>query len=150
MRNTSRYSISSRRLRTSKGNAMVETALIFIVFASLFIGAFDFGQFLLIHSSLVERARYALRWGSVNGPTNTTAIRNMVLYNQSATPADGTPTYYGLSADNLAISTADSGTDNYRLTMRISGYSYNMFSLRIAGSYTGPAITVTVPLGLYD
>jgi Flp pilus assembly protein TadG len=150
MSNTVKYSISARRRRTSKGNAMLETALIFLIFASMFIGAFDFGQFLLIHSSLVERARSALRWGSINGPTNTTAIRNMVLYNQSAAPADGTPTYYGLTTDNLAISTSGSGTDNYLLTMRISGYSYKIFSIGIAGTFTGPAITVTVPLGLYD
>jgi len=150
MRNTSRYPIASRRLRTSKGNAMLETSLIFVIFAFLFIGAFDFGQFLLIHSSLVERARYALRWGAINDPTNTTAIRNMVLYNQSATPADGTPAYYGLTSGNVAISTSGSGTDDYSVTMRISGYTYNMFSLTIAGSYTGPAITVTVPLGLYN
>jgi hypothetical protein len=90
-----------------------------------------------------------LRWGSINGPTNTTAISNMVLYNQSATPPDGTPTYYGLSAGNLAISTAGSGTDDYRLTMRVSGYSYNVFSLNIVGSYIGPAITVSVPLGMF-
>jgi Flp pilus assembly protein TadG len=150
MKNTSRIPVASRRRRTSKGTAMLESSLIFIVFASLFIGAFDFGQFLLIHSSLVERARTALRWGAINGPTNTTAIRNMVLYNQSATPPAGTATYYGLTSGNLDISTSGSGTDNYLLTMRISGYSYNMLSLRIAGGYTGPAITVTVPLGLYD
>ncbi len=144
---------TSRRLRISKGNTIVETALIFLVFVPLLLGAFDFGQFLFIHQALVERARYAVRWGAIHDPTDSASICNMVLYNQSTTPTSGT-SYFNLTGcaagSNVIITNPGSGTDNYYLEVRISGYSYSVLSPYITGSYTGPAITASVPLGLYN
>jgi Flp pilus assembly protein TadG len=141
--------IASRR-RTSRGSVFVETALIFIAFFSMLIGTVDFGQFLFIHQALVERARYAARWGAINDPTDTASITNMVLYNQGAAPPLGTASYFNLTAANVTVSSAGSGTDDYRLNLQISGYSYAVFSPYVAGSYIGPKITISVPLGLYD
>src|SRR6266849_5789644 len=96
-------SSTSRRRRTGQGSVMVETALIFIVFAGMLIGAFDFGQFLFIHQALVERARYAARWGAINDPTDSASITNMVLYNQATTPPPGTGSYFNLTAGNVTV-----------------------------------------------
>lgn len=150
MTKVSMSSRAARRRRTSKGNVMVESALIFLMFFSMLIGVFDFGQFLFIHQSLVERVRSAARWGAINNPADTAAITNMVLYNQAATPPVGTGGYFSLTAGNVLVTTPGSGSDNYRLTLQVSGYSYSIFSLNIAGSYVGPAITVSVPLGLFN
>jgi Flp pilus assembly protein TadG len=128
----------------------VETALIFIVFATILIGTFDFGQFLFTHQALVERARSAARWGAINDPTNTTSIVNMVLYNQSASPSQGTPTYFNLSSSNVSVSNPGSGTNDYRLTVKISGYNYTVLSPYMSGALTGIPIVVSVPLGVYD
>jgi Flp pilus assembly protein TadG len=141
---------ATRRRKTSKGNVMVESALIFLMFFSMLIGVFDFGQFLFIHQSLVERVRSAARWGAINNPADSAAITNMVLYNQAATPPAGTAGYFSLNAGNVFVTTPGSGSDNYRLTLQVSGYSYSIFSLNIAGSYVGPPITVSVPLGLFN
>jgi Flp pilus assembly protein TadG len=143
----------ARRRRASSGNTIVETALIFLVFFPMLLGAFDFGQFLFIHQALVERARYAARWGAINDATDTASICNMVLYNQSTTPTAGTASYFhltGCNPGNVVVTNPGSGTDNYYLEVRISGYSYSVLSPYITGSYTGPAITVSVPLGLYN
>jgi Flp pilus assembly protein TadG len=129
---------------------MVETAIIFVAFILMLVGIFDFGQFLFVHQALVERARYAARWGAVNDPTNTTSITNMVLYNQSTTPQSGTPTYFNLSSANVSVTNPGSGTNDYRLTIQISGYSYLILSPYIAGTYTGIPVTVSVPLGIFD
>jgi len=150
MMETRKHSNTSRRRQTSKGSALVETALIFLAFAGLLIGAFDFGQFLFIHQALVERARYAARWGAINDPTDSTSITNMVRYCQAATPPSGTASYFNLTASNVTVTNPGSGTDDYRLNVQISGYSYIVLSPYIAGSYTGPPITVSVPLGLYN
>jgi len=99
---------------------------------------------------LVERARYAARWGAINDPTDSTSIVNMVLYNQPATPSAGTPTYFNLSSSNVSVTNPDSGTNDYRLSVQISGYTYTILSPYIAGSYTGLPIIVSVPLGLFD
>lgn len=141
---------SSRRQNTSRGSAFVEAALIFLVFMAMLIGIFDFGQFLFIHQALVERARYAARWGAINDPTDSASITNMVLYNQASAPPSGTASYFRLTNSNVSVTNPGSGTDSYRLNVRISGYSYTVLSLYIAGAYTGPPITVSVPLGLYN
>src|ERR1700745_1785849 len=117
--NTSRRALSRRK--TSSGSVMVETALIFIVFACFLLGAFDFGQFLFVHQALVERARYAARWGALSDPTNTAAITNMVLYNSPAGSGTG---YFNLTAANVFVTRSGVGTDNYVLNVKLSGYQY--------------------------
>ena len=138
------------RRKSQKGNVMVESALIFIAFFVMLIGIFDFAQFLFVQQALIERARSAARWGAVNNPTDTTSITNMVLYNQSATPPGGTPGYMNLTSANVSVSNPGSGTNDYRLSVVISGYSYVVLSPYIAGSPTGIPITVSVPLGIFD
>ena len=140
---------SSKRRRNQRGSALVEGSLIFLVFFAMLIGAFDFGQFLFLQHAILERGRYAARWGAVNDPTNTAAIKNMILYNQSAAPPSGTATYFNISADNVSVATADSGTDNYRLTVKITGYTYRIYSLWIGGTYTGPPVNIVQPLGRF-
>lgn len=139
--------VSARRLERSKGNTIVESSLILTALFFLILGAFDFGQFLFIHQALVERTRYAARWGAISNATDATSIRNVILYNQAATPAAGTPGYFGLTSTMVQISTPGSGTADYRLKVLITGYPYSVISPYIAGTYYGPNISVVVPLG---
>jgi Flp pilus assembly protein TadG len=139
----------SGRRKSRRGSVMVELSLIGIVFFVLMIGILDFGQFLFLQQAMVERARTAARWGAVTDPTNSVAIQNMVLYLQSTAPPGGRASF-GLTADMVSVSTADAGTDNYRLVRQISGYSYTVLSPYLAGSYKGAPISVSVPLGLYN
>jgi Flp pilus assembly protein TadG len=143
------------RNKSEKGSVMVESALTFLVFFLMLIGIFDFGQFLFVHQALVDRARAAARWGSINDPTDHTSIQNMVLYNQSATPAGGTATYMNLTAGNVSVSDVKdtplgSGKPDYRLIVRVSGYSFTALSPYMSGSMTGPSITIVVPLGEFN
>ena len=129
-----------------RGSVIVETALVFLVFACLLLGAFDFGQFLFIHQALVERARYAARWGAINDPTDATSITNMVLYNSPAGSGTG---YFNLTSANVTVTHPGAGTNDYILTVKLSGYQYIRVSPYIAGTYTGPQIIVSVPLGIF-
>lgn len=139
-----------------RGSVFVETAFIFTTLAFMLIGAFDFGQFLFIHSALVERARSAARWGAVNDPTNLTAVQNMVLYNQPTTGNSGQgwgdsnstpPGYFGLTSSMVQVSDPGTGSDDYRLTILITNYPYTVLSPYIGGTYNGPNITVSYPIG---
>ena len=138
----------SRRKQKQRGSVFVETGLIFVVFVFMLMGVFDFAQFLFIHQALADRARSAARWGAVHDPTDGTSIQNMVLYDQSTAPTDGTSGVFGLTSSMVSVSTSDSGTDDYRLTIVVSNYPYYVISPYIAGTYTGPNITISVPLGL--
>ena len=148
----SRYGVKSLRgvdslHRKSGGSVIVESALIFLVFACLLLGAFDFGQFLFVHQALVERARYAARWGAITDPTDSTSITNMVLYNSATGSGTG---YFNLTSANVFVTNPGAGTDNYVLNVKLSGYKYVRVSPYIAGSYTGPQINVSVPLGIFN
>jgi Flp pilus assembly protein TadG len=140
--------LSRRRQKQSKGAVIIETGLIFIVFAFMLMGAFDFAQFLFIHQALADRARSSARWGAVNDPTNSSAIQNMVLYNQTTVPSGATSGVFGLTSSMVTVTTADSGTDDYRLIVSITNYPYTMISPLIGGTYTGPNISISIPLGL--
>jgi Flp pilus assembly protein TadG len=144
--------ISQQRKRRSRGSVFVETAFVFMGFAAMVIGTFDFAQFLFTHQALVERVRSAARWGSVNGPTNTDAIRNMVLYNQptaiNSGPNQPAPGYFGLTAANVVVSTNDAGTANYRLTVRIQNYQFSLLSPWMAGVYSDRPIQMTIPIAV--
>jgi Flp pilus assembly protein TadG len=145
-----RGSSTSRRRQTSSGAVFLESALVYLVFIVLLLGAFDFGQFLFVHQALVERVRYAARWGAITDPTDSASIKNMVLYNQAANPPSGTASYFNLTASNITVTNPGSGTDNYYLNVNISGYSFTALSPYLAGTLTGPPVTVSVPLGMYN
>jgi Flp pilus assembly protein TadG len=140
--------ISPRRQKQSKGAVFIETGLVFVIFAFLLMGAFDFGQFLFIHQALVDRARSAARWGALSDPTNTSAIQNMVLYNQTTAPVGATSGIFGLTPSMVQVATQDtSSSDNYRLTVLITNYPYEMISPIIGGIYNGPNILISFPIG---
>jgi len=126
---------------------MLELSFIFLVFFSLLMGSFDFGQFLFLHQALVERARYAARWGMATTGATTSEIQNMVLYGQ---PTAGSNGYFGLTSSMVTVTESNPNTYNWRISVLISNYPYHMFSPYIAGTYTGPNINVTIPLGKYD
>src|SRR5262249_40610142 len=143
-----RDTVSRPRQKNSRGAVLIETGLILVVFLFMLMGAFDFAQYLFIHQALVDRARTAARWGAVNDPTNTSAIQNMVLYNQATVPDGASSGIFGLTSDVDSVSTQDSATDNYRLVVAIMNYQYAMISPIIGGTHTGPNIVISVPLGL--
>jgi hypothetical protein len=149
--------ISRARRSASSGHVMIEAAFIFIVFFSMLIGTFDFGQFLFVHQALVERARYAMRWGALNDAA-TDQITNMVLYYQSTNPGNTTG-YFNLTSSNITVTkTTDSicvvqdssvfPTLYKRVSLQIHDYSYVMISPYSAGTYNGPNITVAAPIFL--
>ena len=140
---------TSNSRKRQRGSVFVETAFIFTIFAFMLIGAFDFGQFLFIHQALVERTRSAARWGAVNGPANHTSIQNMVLYNQSTAPGNSNNQsgYFGLTPDMVQVSDPGNGTNDYRLVVFITNYPYTVLSPYIGGTYTGPNIMVSYPIG---
>jgi hypothetical protein len=138
---------TSKSRKRQRGSVLVETGFIFTTFAFMLIGAFDFGQFLFIHQALVERTRSAARWGAVNDPTNLTSIQNMVLYNQPTVPGTSPSGYFGLTSGMVQVSNPGSGTNDYRLVVFITNYPYTVLSPYIGGTYMGPNITVSYPIG---
>jgi len=139
-----------------KGNVLVETALVSIVFFALVFAIFDVGQFLFVHQALEHRVRYAVRWGSINSITNTDAIKYKILYNQSTAQLnpDGTAKtgYFGLTASNVTVTNPGISTDDYRVHVTIDSFPCVMLGLYQKGKVTSgtKAINISVPVGLFN
>jgi hypothetical protein len=72
-----------------------------LVFFALLLGVVDFGQVLFAHQSLEERARAAVRWGSLHPEGGPDPVRNVVLYGQPE--ASGAASFLGLRAENVRV-----------------------------------------------
>jgi len=126
---------------------MIEGVLVLLVFVAILVGVFDMGQALFLHQTLVERARNACRYGVVNYG-DTSAIRNMVLYNTPTAPDGDTPGIFGLTTAMVNVARSGLNTNNERIEVTISGYPFRFVSPWIAGIYNGRPIVVSLPVEL--
>src|SRR6266581_3637536 len=120
--------------KKQSGQAMVESALILLVFLVVLLGIVDFGQFFYFHQSLTDRARAGARYGSVNpcpDPTNCSAAVNYTIYNAPTNTGTAVlPCLAGecttSNATVTAVVTAPSaGSYDTSITVTISGYPFN-------------------------
>ena len=139
--------------RGRKGNVIVETALVSLVFFALVFGIFDVGQFLFVHQALVNRARGAIRSAAINGDSNS-ALTYRILYGQTTakTNPDGTAAsgYFGLTSSNILVTNLEPGTDNARINVTITNFPFIMLGLYKHGTFKGTSISVTAPLGMFN
>jgi hypothetical protein len=84
-----------------RGQSLVEGTLVMLVFFALLLGVVDFGQVLFAHQSLTERARAAVRWGSLHPEAGPEPVRNLVLYGTPETSSESG--YLGLTPDNVRV-----------------------------------------------
>ncbi|MBI1788805.1 MAG: pilus assembly protein [Acidobacteria bacterium] len=118
-----------------RGQALVESALVMLVFLATIIGIMDFAQILFVHQSLVERVRSSIRWGAVRS-FDAPSIQNMVLYNNNTAPQGVSPAaFLGLTAANVQVARADADTEMDRLTVSIVNYDYHFFSPWISHAF---------------
>lgn len=130
--------------RRETGSVLVESSLVLLVFMLMLLSTFDIGQVLLLHQSITERVREALRYGVVN-TYNATAIRNYVLYGQTTAPTNSSSTFYSLTSSMVSVQRSDAGTDDDRVTITVSNYPYIFLTPMISGSHTGAPIMETLP-----
>ena len=81
---------------------MLESVLTLVVFLALFIGVFDMGEMMFVHQTLTDRARNAVRWGSVN-TYDATGMTHLILYG-ATTPSQGQTASFGLNAASVVVS----------------------------------------------
>ena len=123
---------------------MVEAALTLVAFVSLFVGAIDIAQILLIHQSIVERVRFAARSAAVSC-CDSTAVQNLVLYGGSTNPGQ-TSGYWGLTPANVEVVFDGQNTTNRRVTIRVSGLAYRAHTPMMAGTFSNIPVQVSIPL----
>jgi Flp pilus assembly protein TadG len=119
--------------KKQSGQAMLESALILLVFLVVLLAIVDFGQFFYFHQSLTDRARAGARYGSVHACTVLPACSEAVNYTIYNDPTGaGTallPCLAGECTSNAtvtAVVTAPSaGSNDTRITVSITNYPFN-------------------------
>src|SRR6266702_405360 len=116
--------------KKQSGQAMVESALILLVFLVVFLGIVDFGQFFYFHQSLADRARAGARYGSDHTGSSLgecTEAKNYAIYNDSTGAGTAVlPCLAGECATTATVTAVvtDSTTQDGRITVTISGYPF--------------------------
>jgi Flp pilus assembly protein TadG len=135
-----------------RGQALVESAFVLLVFLAFCIGTLDFGQYLYFHQALSERVRAAARYGALNW-TDRTGIQNVALYNDPAGTVNGaTAIIPNLTAAMVAVCLpGDTGCSNpastteSRITVTITGYNMTTFNFVFPRSFTNRPIVANIP-----
>ena len=137
-------------MKNQRGQSMVESTLVLLVFFSLLLGVIDCGQVLFAHQSLVERVRSAVRWGVVNHWEGQDRIVNRVLYNQTEAPAGNPPAFLGLRPENVVVRhqpATSARPDDETLSVIIINYQPQFFSPWLAPIVLHPrAVSITAPM----
>jgi Flp pilus assembly protein TadG len=139
-------------LTNRKGQVLVESALVLLVFLALIIGTLDFGQYLYFHQTLTERARAAARYGSVNW-TDRTGIQNVAVYNDPSGTSNGaaalmpslTTSMISVCLPGDASCANPANTTESVITVTISGYRMITFNLFMPQAFANQPITVSLP-----
>jgi len=137
--------MSGRVRKGRRGQSLVESTFIALVFLATLLGIFDVGQILFIHQTFVERARNAARSSVVNA-YDPAVVRNLVLYNQATVPEGSTTGFMGLTAEMVNVTRADAGTNEDRLVITISSYPYRFFSPLISKMFYSRPVVVSLPI----
>ncbi|MFB3828868.1 MAG: TadE/TadG family type IV pilus assembly protein [Bryobacteraceae bacterium] len=113
-------------MRSRRGNAAIEFALVFGLLWLLLSGVFRLGYSMYLYHRLLgavaEAARYASRVTFDPGHTFVPAVRNMAVYGQ---PTTGTaPLAPGLAVQHIAVTwTTDASGMPLTITVAVSGYT---------------------------
>lgn len=132
-----------RRRVAEKGSALLESALVVIVFLTALIAALDLGIYLFINESLAERVRNALRYGAVN-TFDAATIQNIVLYGQTAEPS-GQPAAFNLERSMVNVTRMDAGSTEDRIVLTVTYRPLQVFSPALGGSLPSMKISQTAP-----
>jgi Flp pilus assembly protein TadG len=133
---------AGRNFRSERGQGMVETALVLLIFLMLLIGVIDFGQVMFFHQSLVERARAAARYGAIH-PTDITGIQNVAVYNTAT--YSGSPAILGnMTTSMVNVQDLDANTPEARIMVTISGYPIHFISPYIAKTFNNRPVIVSM------
>jgi Flp pilus assembly protein TadG len=123
-----------------RGTALVEAALTLLLYTSMVFSIFDFGYVMYMHQTVASRVSAAARYGALN-PTDTTGMKNYVLYNQATGTGTG---IFGISSSNVTATRTGSGTTADRVVVSVTSFAYPMISPGFSG--VARPITVTMPV----
>jgi Flp pilus assembly protein TadG len=122
---------------SQRGAAMIEFALIALIFLSFLLGIMEMGRVLFTYTSAAEATRYGARVAVVCDPNSSTLVLNKM---KQIMP--------GLAAANVSVvySPGGCGIDTcQRVTVSIQNFSVRTVIPIIGLTFTLPSFTTTLP-----
>ena len=135
------------RFGSCRGQSLIEATFVLFTLVAMVLFIVDMGRIMLVEQYLVERARAAARMAAVNNWTQTD-VANYVAYNSTRAPAGGTttPGLMGVLPSKVSYSTVGTAGDpSYCVKVSIAGVTAFTVVPYMAGTYTLPTITVSLP-----
>lgn len=126
--------------RVRRGAALVETALVLIIFLTLFFAIFDFGRAFFAYLAINGAATIASDFGTKGDSSSQSG------YPSSAAVANQAKAAYGPAIDpNLATVTVDTNAtlDGHPALNVTVGYSYPLISPFLGFAFSGNIVTLT-------
>ena len=109
-----------RRGHRSKGQSLVESALVLGSFMALLLGMTGVSEMLFVRQILTDRMHVAARWGALNA-YDPQAIRNMVLFG-TVTPASDASPLMGLTPESVVVDNPGCPGAACRVSVGIPGH----------------------------
>lgn len=139
-------------MRRSRGQSLVESTLVLLVFFGMLLGVLDCGQVLYAHQALVERVRSAVRWGTMHPYDGTgDQISNLILYDQIV--PSGAAAYQALTPANIVVryqGATPERPDDERLSVAIVNYQSHFFTPWIARTIVSPRpVMISAPMSYH-
>ena len=130
--------------RNERGAALLEFAIVGVVFFTAMFGVLEFGRLLFTHNALRDSARRGARYAVVrkNDAAGIAAVKNMVVYGDpNANPATATPVAPGLTTSNVQVDYANfNGIQlGARASVKIINYQYKFFVPLLGGTLNMPS-----------
>jgi hypothetical protein len=135
-----------------RGQSLVESVLVLLVFLAMVFGVMDCGQVLFAHQALVERVNAAVRWGVTHPWQGPDPVMNLVLYNHTDVPRETSAGYLGLKPENVVVRYQPATVerpDDELLTVTVVNFEARLFSPWLAqGLVSKRPVLVTAPRAL--
>jgi hypothetical protein len=137
--------------RQTRGQGLVEAAMVLVVFFALLLGVVDCGQVLYAHQALVERVRSSVRWGTLHPYDGTgEQVANLILYDQIYEPRMTRDGFLGLTRANVQVRYQPASVerpDDQMLSVAIVNYESHFFSPWIARKIVSPRpVLISAPM----
>jgi len=140
--------------KREKGQALVEFAMVALLFFTLVFGIIEFGRALWTWNTIVQATRAGARFAAVEVPTNDDMrIMKVVAYNDPNAGTSSTPVVPGLTEANIRVRYLNNdgtvaASKNLADLIEISVINYQFtFLVPIFGSQIAlPSFTTSLPL----
>jgi len=90
-----------RRSDRRTGNTLFEFAASLVVLSTMFAGIFQVGYTFLTYSTLINAVRAGARYASLHPDAKVLAVRNVVVFGESAPAPGAQPIVNGLTTENV-------------------------------------------------